>query len=263
MLVRGVDGAEHVVGDVVRDEELVAAHDLVEGGSTLLVDPVAVVELAGTVDAETDQEPVIVEQLAPLVGEQRAVRLDGVVHLLAGLPVALGELDGATEEVDAHEGGLAALPGDGHLGRGLRFDDLPHVGVEQLVGHAEPVPGVERLLRQEEAVLAVEVADRARRLGENVEVRRRGQRSRRRKRRTAIPRIFLAHERHVVGRHRRVRTLPQVRPPSKRLSGRVNTGPRFPGSRRRGCDHRTRGAGPTVPPPASAGRSAPIRSARA
>ena len=58
-------------------------------------------------------------------------------------------------------------------GAGLRLDDLAHVRVEQFVGHVESIARVQRLLRQEEAVLTVEVADRSGRFGEDVEVRRR------------------------------------------------------------------------------------------
>ena len=106
---------------------------------------------------------------APLVVERRAVGLDRVGDLLARALVPLDVLDRALEEVEAHQRRLAALPADDHLGAGLRLEQLPDVGLEQLVGHPEPAAGVEHLLREEEAVLAVEVADRARRLGQQVE----------------------------------------------------------------------------------------------
>ena len=48
-------------------------------------------------------------------------------------------------------------------------EQLADVGLEHRVVHAEPAAGVELLLRQEEAVLAVEVADRAGRLRHHVE----------------------------------------------------------------------------------------------
>ena len=111
------------------------------------------------------------EELAPLVVEQRAVGLDRVLELLARAPVPLGQLDGAAEEVEAHQRGLAALPGDGDLaGPAATSSSWRDVGLEHVVAHPEPVARVERLLRQEEAVLAVEVADRAGRLGQHVEL---------------------------------------------------------------------------------------------
>ena len=109
------------------------------------------------------------EQLAPFVGEQRPVRLDGVLDLLGRPAVPLDERHGAAEEVHTHQRGLAALPRHGHGAVGLAVEQLAHVGLEQLVGHPEPVAGVQRLLRQEEAVLAVEVADRSGGLGQQVE----------------------------------------------------------------------------------------------
>ncbi len=70
----------------------------------------------------------------------------------------------------AHQRRLAALPRDRHLGHArVRLDQLAQVRLEQLVGHAEARARVEHLLGEEEAVRAVEVADRARRLGEQVE----------------------------------------------------------------------------------------------
>ena len=146
-------------------------------GLAALVDAVRVVQRGRSVDADPDEELVLGEQLAPLVGEQRAVGLDGVLHGLVGPAVLLDEGQGAAEEVDAHQRRLAALPRDRDLRAGLRLEQLADVGVEHLVGHAEPVARIQRLLRQEEAVLAVEVADRARRLGQHVEDRRRRQRT--------------------------------------------------------------------------------------
>ena len=70
----------------------------------------------------------------------------------------------------SHHRRLATLPRDGDLGRtGVRLDQLAQVGLEELVGHAEPAARVQHLLGQEEAVRAVEVADSARRLGEEME----------------------------------------------------------------------------------------------
>ena len=51
----------------------------------------------------------------------------------------------------------------------MRLDQLPDVLLEQVVGHPEPAAGVEHLLREEEAVLAVQVADGACGLGEQME----------------------------------------------------------------------------------------------
>ena len=91
---------------------------------------------------------------------------------LAGPPVALHELHEVAEEVEAHEGRLAALPGDGDPLGLMRLEELPHVLVEQVAVHAEAAARVEGLLGEEEAVRAVEVADGAAGLDEDVEGRR-------------------------------------------------------------------------------------------
>ena len=64
----------------------------------------------------------------------------------------------------------ATLPSDRDLVDLLRLDHLPDVSLQQIVGHPEPVARIQHLLRQEEAVLAVQVADRPGRLGHHVEV---------------------------------------------------------------------------------------------
>ena len=117
VLVRRVHRAEDVDVDFVLAEQLVSAQHLVEGRVALLVDAERVVQLARTVDADADEEACSREQLAPLVGQQRAVGLDRVFDGLVRAPMLLDELDRAAEEVDAHQRRLAALPGDGDLGR--------------------------------------------------------------------------------------------------------------------------------------------------
>ena len=139
------------------------------------------------------------EQLAPLVGEQRRVRLDGVVQELVRRAVLVGQCQRPPEEVDAHQRGLATLPGDGHLGDVLRFDHLTDVLGQQVVGHAEPVAWIQRLLREEEAVAAVEVADRARGLGEDVQMVRRRERPRVRQGRERRRRGLLAQRDGYLG----------------------------------------------------------------
>jgi hypothetical protein len=115
-----------------------------------------------------DLLPALRREAAPLVGEQRAVRLDRVEDHLVRPLVRLDEGDRSPEEVEAEECGLPALPGDRDLRRGLGLDDLADEGLQEVLAHPEPVARVELFLREEEAVLTVEVADRARRLRQDM-----------------------------------------------------------------------------------------------
>ena len=63
---------------MMRLEQVEAPDHLVERRVALLVDPVGVVELLRPVDADPDEESVLGEEPAELVGEQGAVGLDGV-----------------------------------------------------------------------------------------------------------------------------------------------------------------------------------------
>ena len=65
-------------------------------------------------------------------------------------------------EVQAHQGWLAPLPGDVHVVRLVRLDELADVLLQHVVAHAKLAAGIEDFLVQEKAVGAVEVADRRR-----------------------------------------------------------------------------------------------------
>ena len=174
VLVGGVDRGEGVPLHAVLAQLREPAHDLVERGLAGLVAAVGVVQLARAVDAEADEEAVLGEEPRPVAVDLGAVGLDGVPHRHAGRRVALAQLHGAAEELEPHQRGLAALPGDLDLGRAVRLDELADVELERLVAHARLRVRVQELLLEEEAVGAVEVARRAGRLGQQVERRREG-----------------------------------------------------------------------------------------
>ncbi len=168
--VDAVDDGEGVEFDLVFFEAGEAAHGGVEGGFAVLVIAVEIVDGSGTIDGEADEEVVLGEEFTPRVVEEGAVGLEGVGDIFA-----VGELllegDDFLEEGDSEEGGFAALPGEVNIGTGLGVDVLLDVGLEDVVGHG-PVAlvGVEGFFFEIEAVGAVEVADGADGLGEDVEV---------------------------------------------------------------------------------------------
>ena len=171
-LVGGVDRAQDVEFDAVLSQVPPALHHPVEGALPAAVDPVGVVDLARAVDAQADQEVVLLEEGAPVVVEQDAVGLEGVLHGLAGPAVLLDELDGAPEELELHQRRLAALPRHGDLGRAVRLEQLADVGLERGLGHPALVVRIQRFLGQEEAIRAIDVAGGPARLRQQVEARR-------------------------------------------------------------------------------------------
>ena len=190
--VGGVHGRQCVPLYAVLAERREAAHDLVEGGPADLVATISIVQLARAVDAQTDEKAVLLEEARPVAVDLGAVGLDGVGDGHARACVPVRQLDRPAEELETHEHGLAALPGDRDFGRAMRLDELPDVALEQLIAHARAPPRVQLLLLEEEAVGAVQVADRARRLRQEVEGRRRGRR-RDRSAAAAQPVLCLAH----------------------------------------------------------------------
>jgi len=159
--VRGVDGAQDIDIHPVRPQELPPAPHLVERARAALVDPIGVVHRLRAIHAEAHKKAVFLEEGAPRVIEPSPVGLDRVGDLLVRLPVLLHAGDRPLEELETHQRRLAALPRDHHLRPLLRLQQLPDVGVQHLVTHPESAAGVQLLLRQEEAVLAVQVADGA------------------------------------------------------------------------------------------------------
>ena len=78
------------------------------------------------------------------------------------------QFNGTLEEVESHQGRLSALPGEGDFENVMGGDVLSGVLFEQGVRHAETAPRKQPLFREEEAVLAIEVADCAAGLQQNV-----------------------------------------------------------------------------------------------
>ena len=176
LLVGGVDRAEDVEGNVMGAQVAPALHHPVERALAAPVEPVGVVQLARPVHAQAHQEIVLLEEGAPVVVEQDPVGLEGLLNHLPRPAVLLDQLDGAGEEGEPHQRRLAPLPGHRHLGSPVRLQELADVGLEGGLGHPLLVIGVQRILGEEEAVGAVDVAGGTARLGEQVERRRRERR---------------------------------------------------------------------------------------
>ena len=166
--VGGGDGRQEVVLYPVLLQQAQSAHHSQESRLPSLVHPVCVVQLTGTIEAESHQVAMFAKERAPLVIEKDAIGLNRVLDPCTGLAMLLGVRDDLAEEIEAHQRGLATLPREADGGSMMSFDELADVGLHYLGRHAEVAVRVELFLVEVEAVLAVEVADRAGRLGEDV-----------------------------------------------------------------------------------------------
>ena len=102
---------ERVVAHTVAPQDRRSVADPVEGRLALLGDPVVVVDILRTVDAQAHQERVLLEEPRPVLVEQRAVGLKVVLDALAWLRMLLLQRHDLVEELETHQRRLAALPG--------------------------------------------------------------------------------------------------------------------------------------------------------
>jgi hypothetical protein len=150
-------------------QKICSGHHLIEGRRTSFVNTESVVKFARTVDAQSDQEPVLFKKLRPLLFEQDAVSLKIVFDALSGLGVPLLKCDYSLEEVEAAQRRLSTLPGEDDLRARIAFDVLAYEKLKYLVSHlAGAWPAWQGLFAQIEAVLAVQVAGGAARLRHDV-----------------------------------------------------------------------------------------------
>ena len=145
------------------------AHDVRVRVAAFFIDAVGIVQVLGAVDGEPDQKFVCCEKCAPFVVEQGAVGLECGADALA-VGVFLLVFDHLAEVIDTEQGGFATLKGEVYFGARLSGDVVANKGFQALVRHLPLlVVGVELFFLQIEAVLAVQVADRADGLGNDVE----------------------------------------------------------------------------------------------
>ena len=168
-LVGGVDRAQDVCLHARALEGLPAAHNHRVGAAPTAVDPVGIVQGSGPVDGHAHEEAVIGEEARPLVGDQRAIGLQGVAHALGGATVALAQLDKALKKVQATQGWLPALPQHRDLAVGARLQERLDVALQGLFRHGLSGSVVQQLLGQEKAILTVQVAGGPRRFGDDGE----------------------------------------------------------------------------------------------
>src|ERR1700735_3627358 len=135
-----------------------ALHYLVEGSLLAAVEAIGVVDLAGAVATDTDKKIVFLEKGAPLVIQEDSVGLKRVFNGLPGPTVLLHDFDGLSKELDLHEGGLAALPGNRHGRRAMRIQELLDVEFECFVRHPMLFVRIQGVFGQEKTIGAINVA---------------------------------------------------------------------------------------------------------
>ena len=119
---------------------------------------VAVVYLARAVDTDADADAAFEEQAAPFGVHQRAVGLEGMLHVDRRRPQALDGREGFAIERYRRGHGLARVPQHDHLGAGeARGEDLAEQPRHRRLGHDVLAVAIGQV-----AIGAVDVAERSR-----------------------------------------------------------------------------------------------------
>lgn len=149
-------------------EKVNAAHHAVEGGLTAFINTVSIMQFSGTVDGYADKKILFGEELFPVIVQQNAIRLKCIFNSFA-IRILRLQRDNAAEIIDSQQGRLSALPCKMDHIRVLLLNVLLDVRFEYIRRHS-PLGGIgiKDFLLQVETVFAVQIADGADRLGENV-----------------------------------------------------------------------------------------------
>ena len=98
---------ERVELDLVLPGTIDGPHDTVPCTVAAKIEPVVIVQVLRSVDADPDEELALAEELAPVgVVQENRIGLEGIADLLAGDAVFRLELDRPLVEVQAHQGRL-------------------------------------------------------------------------------------------------------------------------------------------------------------
>ena len=129
-----VDHGQRVPFHPMLVEQTNAAHHLPKRGSPGSRAPIGIVEILPAIDGYAHQKVIFFEKLAPFIGQQRAIGLNGIVDL-SPLRITLLQRQRPPIKRDGAHQRLAAMPGEKDLRRELRLDILLDEALEQRVAH--------------------------------------------------------------------------------------------------------------------------------
>lgn len=119
--------------------------------------PEHVMEFCGTVDADSREEVIIMEERCPVVIDECSVRLDCILDGCVWRGDLLLQLNCPFEEGQSHECRFSALPVEG-VGCEGEPEVLSREAFQGIFGHAMRVFAEDFFLLQVEAIVAVQVA---------------------------------------------------------------------------------------------------------
>ena len=158
MLIGGIDGAQDVGQNSRSLQKTVSARNHVISATSTTVLTVRIMEMGRAIDGHTDQEILLSQESRPFFINEGGIRLNGMSHLLTRSPVLVSKFNNPAEERQPPQRRLAALPQHHDLTVVAGSQELHDVIAQGVVVHLLTRRVVQQLLRQEEAVLTVQIA---------------------------------------------------------------------------------------------------------
>ncbi len=132
-------------------------HHPVKRGATHLVATIFVVKILWPVDRDANEKVILFKEFTPIIVQQGAVGLNGIVYLPSTAIFFLQFYRLPVKGEGPHQR-FTAMPGEHHLRHGLRFNILLNKTFKKFFAHHLMLVRIEAGLFQVVAIVAIEIA---------------------------------------------------------------------------------------------------------
>jgi hypothetical protein len=132
--------------------------------------PVSIMHGLRTIQTQPDQEVMFEEKLTPIIIQEDAIGLHGMLNLDAGACICLYKIHCTFEKIQSHQSWFAPLPGYRDFRSTLRFEQLANLCFEGLFAHTKTTVRVKLLFGEEKAIGAIKLTCGSGGLAQDVKV---------------------------------------------------------------------------------------------
>ena len=135
--IRSVDRRQNIELYLMLLQQPRSPHHFLERRCTTFIYTVGIVHGLWTIQTQPDQEVMLVEKPAPIIIQEDAIGLHGMLNVDAGARIGMYKVHCAIEKVESHQSWFAPLPGYRDFRSTLRFEQLANICFEGLVTHTK------------------------------------------------------------------------------------------------------------------------------